>query len=53
MHPHFFPPEIQHGLSNDGIPQVNIDQLNPKTSFLDLLYQTSQLNDKQAQHSPT
>ena len=26
----FSHPEIQHGLSNDGIPQVNIDQLNPK-----------------------
>jgi hypothetical protein len=26
----FSHPEIQHGLSNDGIPQINIDQLNPK-----------------------
>jgi hypothetical protein len=26
-------PEIRHGLTNDGIPQVNIDQLNPKTLF--------------------
>ncbi len=25
--------EIHHGLTNDGIPQVNIDQLNPKTLF--------------------
>ncbi len=24
---------IRHGLTNDGIPQVNIDQLNPKTLF--------------------
>jgi hypothetical protein len=25
----FSHPEIHHGLTNDGIPQVNIDQLNP------------------------
>ena len=30
----FSHPEIRHGLTNDGIPQVNIDQINPKTSFL-------------------
>jgi hypothetical protein len=30
----FSHPEIHHGLTNDGIPQVNIDQINPKTSFL-------------------
>ncbi len=29
----FSHPEIPHGLTNDGIPQVNIDQLNPKTLF--------------------
>ncbi len=29
----FSHPEIRHGLTNDGIPQVNIDQLNPKTLF--------------------
>jgi hypothetical protein len=27
-------PEKRHGLTNDGFPQVNIDQLNPKTLFL-------------------
>ena len=26
----FSHPEIPHGLNNDGIPQINIDQLNPK-----------------------
>ena len=26
----FSHPEIQHGLTNDGIPQINIGQLNPK-----------------------
>jgi hypothetical protein len=26
----FSHPKIQHGLTNDGIPQINIDQLNPK-----------------------
>jgi hypothetical protein len=30
----FLHPETCHGLTNDGIPQVNIDQLNPKTLFL-------------------
>jgi hypothetical protein len=30
----FSHPEIRHGLTNDSIPQVNIDQLNPKTLFL-------------------
>jgi hypothetical protein len=29
----FSHPEISHGVTNDGIPQVNIDQLNPKTLF--------------------
>ncbi len=29
----FSHPEIRHGLTNDGISQVNIDQLNPKTLF--------------------
>ncbi len=29
----FSHPEIRHGLANDGIPQVNIDQFNPKTLF--------------------
>ncbi len=29
----FSHPEIRHGLTNDGIPQVNIDQLDPKTLF--------------------
>jgi hypothetical protein len=29
----FFHPEIPHGLSNDGIPQVNINQLNPCNLF--------------------
>ncbi len=29
----FSHPEIHHGLTNDGIPKVNIDQLNPKTLF--------------------
>ncbi len=27
----FSHPEIHHGLTNDGIPQVNIDQFKPKT----------------------
>ena len=27
----FARPEIKHGLTNSGIPQVNIDQLNPRT----------------------
>ena len=26
-------PEIQHGLTNEGIPQVNVDQLNPRYMF--------------------
>ena len=26
----FSHPEIKHGLTNEGIPQVNLDQLNPK-----------------------
>ena len=26
----FSHPKIQHGLTNDGIPQINIDQLNSK-----------------------
>jgi hypothetical protein len=29
----FSHPEIRHGLTNDGIPQVNIDQLHPKILF--------------------
>jgi hypothetical protein len=29
----FSHPEIRHGLTNDSIPQDNIDQLNPKTLF--------------------
>jgi hypothetical protein len=29
----FSRPEIPHGLSNNGIPQVNIDQLNPRNLF--------------------
>jgi hypothetical protein len=29
----FFHPEIPHGLSHDGIPQVNINQLNPCNLF--------------------
>ncbi len=29
----FSHPKIPHGLSNDGIPQVNIDQLNPRNLF--------------------
>jgi hypothetical protein len=29
----FSHPEIPHGISNDGIPQVNIDQLNPCNLF--------------------
>ncbi|EJK69950.1 hypothetical protein THAOC_08742 [Thalassiosira oceanica] len=32
----FAKPEIRHGLTNDGIPQVNLDQLNPRSSFGDL-----------------
>ena len=32
----FAQPEIQHGLTNEGIPQVNIDQLNPWLSFSDI-----------------
>jgi hypothetical protein len=31
LHLDFLPP--QHGLSNDGIPHVNIDQLNPWNLF--------------------
>ena len=29
----FSQPEIKHGLTNEGIPQVNIDQLNPRMTF--------------------
>lgn len=29
----FSHPEIKHGLTNDGIPQCNIDQLNPRLMF--------------------
>ena len=29
----FSHPEIKHGLTNDGIPQVSIDQLNPRLMF--------------------
>ena len=29
MHSHFLHPEVSHGLTCDGIPQVNLDQLNP------------------------
>ena len=29
----FSHPEIKHGLTNDGIPQINIDQLNPRHMF--------------------
>ena len=29
----FAQPEIRHGLTNEGIPQVNIDQLNPRITF--------------------
>ena len=32
----FAKPEIRHGLTNEGIPQVNIDQLNPRLSFGDI-----------------
>ncbi|KAL9185818.1 hypothetical protein ACHAXT_003595 [Thalassiosira profunda] len=31
----FSHPEIAHGLTNDGIPQVNVDQLNPRHLFRD------------------
>ena len=31
----FSHPEIRHGLTNDGIPQVNLDQLNPRHEFDD------------------
>ena len=31
----FAHPEIQHGLTNDGIPQINIDQMNPRLKFSD------------------
>ena len=29
----FSHPEIAHGLTNDGIPQINVDQLNPRHLF--------------------
>ncbi|EJK59937.1 hypothetical protein THAOC_19786 [Thalassiosira oceanica] len=31
----FSHPEIKHGLTNSGIPQVNLDQLNPRLTFAD------------------
>ena len=31
----FSHPEIKHGLSNDGIPQLNVDQLNSRNKFHD------------------
>ena len=29
----FSHPEVKHGLTYDGIPQVNLDQLNPRLMF--------------------
>ena len=29
----FSHPEMKHGLTNEGIPQVNLDQLNPRLAF--------------------
>ena len=31
----FSHPEIKHGLANDGIPQLNVDQLNSRNMFHD------------------
>ena len=31
----FSHPAIRHGLTNDGIPQINLDQLNPRLTFDD------------------
>ena len=31
----FSHPEVKHGLTNEGIPQVNLDQLNPRRMFPD------------------
>ena len=33
-------PEIRNGISIDGIPKINIDQLNPKNLMLDILKDT-------------
>ena len=33
----FYHPEIKHGLTNDGIPQLNVDQLNPRNMFHDFV----------------
>ena len=43
----FSHPEIKYGLTNDGIPQLNVDQLNPRNMFQDFFM------PEDALHKPT
>ena len=40
----FLHPAIRHGLTNDGIPQINLDQLNPRLTFADETFSVPNLS---------